>query len=113
MDARPDWLVISTNDAWFGDRAGPRQHLAIGQMRAIESGLPVARSANTGISAVIGPQGRILAQLPLYEAGVLVRALPAPLPRTPYDRLGELVWAMMAAFAAFSPRLGLALARGG
>lgn len=92
---RPDWLVISTNDAWFGDRAGPRQHLAIGQMRAIESGLPVARSANTGISAVIGPRGRIVSQLPLYEAGVLTEALPAPLGRTVYDRLGNLVWGLM------------------
>ena len=96
-DQRPDWLVVVTNDAWFGDGAGPAQHLAIAQMRAIESGLPLARSANTGISAVIDAHGRILDSLPLYTPGVIETALPPALPRTLYDRLGDaLFWLLLA-----------------
>ena len=109
---RPDWIAISTNDAWFGDRAGPRQHLAIGQMRAIESGLPVARSANTGISAVIGPRGRILNQLPLYQPGVLTQPLPAPLRPTPYDVWSDLIWALMLLLVVFAPNLSGLASRG-
>ena len=109
---RPDWIAISTNDAWFGDRAGPRQHLAIGQMRAIESGLPVARSANTGISAVIGPRGRILDALPLYQPGVIAAPLPAPLRRTPYDAWGDLGWALLLLLVVLAPRLSGLASRG-
>ena len=50
---RPEFLMHITNDAWFGDIIGPYQHLVQVQFRAIEQGLPAARSANTGISAVI------------------------------------------------------------
>ncbi|MGV6820407.1 MAG: apolipoprotein N-acyltransferase [Parvularcula sp.] len=92
---RPDWLVVVTNDAWFGDNAGPRQHLHLARLRAIESGLPMARSANTGISALIDPYGRILAEIPLYQTGQIVEALPRPLGRTGYDRLGELVYLLL------------------
>ena len=78
-------------------------------MRAIESGLPVARSANTGISAVIDPLGRLVTTLPLYEAGVIETALPAPAARTPYDRLGDAVFFVMLALVAGGPWLsGLA-----
>ncbi len=86
---RPRWLVTVTNDAWFGDDAGPKQHLDIARLRAIESGLPMARSANTGISAMIDPYGRITGEIGLYETGVLTRALPAPAARPLYDRLGN------------------------
>ncbi|MEM9989367.1 MAG: apolipoprotein N-acyltransferase, partial [Pseudomonadota bacterium] len=80
---RPDWLVLVTNDGWFGDNAGPKQHLDIARLRAIESGLPIARAANTGISAMIGPKGRLQDQLPLYTSGAITLELLAPLPRTP------------------------------
>jgi apolipoprotein N-acyltransferase len=86
---RPDWLVIVTNDGWFGDDAGPKQHLDIARMRAVETGLPVARSANTGISALIGPRGETVYRLPLYEPGVITAALPKPLAFTPYMVIGE------------------------
>ncbi|WOI53347.1 apolipoprotein N-acyltransferase [Parvularcula sp. LCG005] len=89
-DQRPEWLVVMTNDAWFGDNAGPRQHLDISRLRAIESGLPMARSANTGISALIDPYGRIVESLPLYEAGAITKTLPRSISRTPYDRLGSI-----------------------
>lgn len=92
---RPDWLVVVTNDAWFGDNAGPRQHLHLARLRAIESGLPMARSANTGISALIDPHGRILDEIPLYQNGQIVEALPLPLGRTGYDRWGELVYLLL------------------
>lgn len=92
--ARPDFLIQITNDAWFGNGAGPRQHLAQARMRAIEQGLPLARAANTGISAMIDPHGRVLAALALNEAGFIDAALPLPLPPTPYSRTGDLPLAL-------------------
>ncbi len=87
---RPAFLLQITNDAWFGQFAGPHQHLAQARMRAIEQGLPMLRAANTGISAVIGPRGRILAHLPLGVADTLDAAVPVPLPPTVYSRAGDL-----------------------
>ncbi len=55
---RARWLVNVTNDGWFGTSVGPYQHVAQVRMRAVEQGLPMARSANTGISALIDPVGR-------------------------------------------------------
>jgi apolipoprotein N-acyltransferase len=86
---RPDFLMQITNDAWFGALSGPYQHLAQARLRAVEQGLPMVRVANTGVSAMIDPLGRITAQLPLGEAGWLDAALPASLPPTPYARTGE------------------------
>jgi apolipoprotein N-acyltransferase len=88
-EARPDVLLIITNDAWVGSNAGPRQHLVQAQARAIEQGLPVFRAANTGISAVIDARGDIADFLPLNEEGYLDAAVPAPLPPTFYARIGD------------------------
>lgn len=87
---RPDFLLQITNDAWFGRWAGPQQHLAQARMRAAEQGLPLARSANTGISAMIDPYGRVTASLALGAAGALDAALPQRLPPTLYSRTGDL-----------------------
>jgi len=76
---RPDWLVNITNDGWYGLSFGPHQHLAMAQTRAVEEGLPLVRSAYTGISAVIDPYGRIVASLPLGEEGILDARLPMKL----------------------------------
>ncbi len=85
---RPDLLVNVTNDSWFGNSAGPRQHLAAARMRSVEEGLPMLRAANTGISAVIDAQGRVLARLGLGRRGVLVAPVPGRLERTPFSRMG-------------------------
>lgn len=86
---RPDMLLQLTNDAWFGTWSGPYQHLAQARMRAIEQGLPLLRAANTGVSAMIDPAGRVTGALPLGEHGHLDRPLPAPLPPTIYARTGD------------------------
>ncbi len=92
---RPAFLIQITNDAWFGKGAGPRQHLAQARMRAIEQGLPLARAANTGISAMIDPRGRVIASLPLNQAGFVDAPLPAALPPTFYSRTGDLPFALL------------------
>ncbi|MDE4135049.1 apolipoprotein N-acyltransferase [Phaeobacter sp. QD34_3] len=86
---RPDVLVQITNDAWFGTRSGPYQHLVQARMRAAEQGLPMLRAANTGISGVIDPYGRLGQALPLGEVGYVDVLLPAPLPATLYSRAGD------------------------
>ncbi|NDR59506.1 apolipoprotein N-acyltransferase [Aliiruegeria sabulilitoris] len=87
---RADWLVQITNDAWFGQVSGPWQHLALARLRAVEQGVPMLRAANTGISAAIDPYGRVIAALPMGQAGKLDVALPAPLAPTFYARRGDL-----------------------
>lgn len=86
--ARPDWIVNVTDDAWFGNSAGPRQDFTNARLRAVEEGLPVARDANSGISAMIDPFGRVIASLPLNYQGVLIAPLPKPQPATFYARWG-------------------------
>jgi len=88
---RPDWIALVTNDAWFGDSSGPRQHLAAGRARAVEEGMPLARAANTGISALFDASGRELGRIGMDRQGVFVAPLPGELPPTVFSRLG--LWA--------------------
>ena len=90
-DDRPDWLLNVTNDGWFGRSPGPFQHFASARFRAVEEGLPLARAANTGISAMVDPFGRVIAALPLGTEGALDVFLPPPLPPTLFARTGLLV----------------------
>lgn len=85
--AGAEWLVLVTNDGWFGAWAGPRQHFEKARMRAVETGLPVARAANRGISAMIDPWGR--AEEAAAGERALDARLPDSLPPPPYARRGE------------------------
>jgi apolipoprotein N-acyltransferase len=85
---RPSWIVNVTNDAWFGNSAGPRQHLAAARLRAVEEGIPLMRAANTGISAGFDPRGHELARLGLGQTGFLPVRLPSALRAPLYARAG-------------------------
>ena len=63
------WLVNITNDAWFGKKGGPSQHLAISRMRALENNLPLVRVANTGISAKVNKFGKLTKYIPVDKRG--------------------------------------------
>ncbi len=97
--ARPGWLLNVTNDAWFGRTPGPHQHLLQVRLRAVEEGLPIVRSANSGISAVIDPLGRITASLPLGEAGMIDAPLPAAI-EPPFNSQQRGVWIWLCLGAA-------------
>jgi len=87
--ARPGWLINLTNDAWFGSSAGPYQHFHQARVRAVEQGLPLARAANTGISAIIDPYGRILGEIGLGERGAVDAELPKIGRETLFVQLGR------------------------
>jgi len=86
---RADWIVQITNDSWFGSFSGPEQHLDQVRLRAIEQGISVVRSAQTGISAVIDPMGRVVQSLPMHTAGSIDQAIPHARPPTIYARVGD------------------------
>jgi len=88
-DERAGWLLNLTNDGWFGISSGPYQHFAQARLRAIEQGLPLVRAANTGISAVVDPLGRIIKSLPLGTEGLLDAPLPRAIAPTLYARFGD------------------------
>ena len=84
------WLINVSNDAWFQDSSAPHQHLQIARMRALESARYMARATNTGISAIIDAQGKIVQRGAQFVEEV-VRGTVQPLRgRTPYMRIGDL-----------------------
>jgi len=99
---RPAWLFNPSNDAWFAD-TGPWQHLALARLQAIAEGLPIARSTPTGVSALIGPHGELIATLPQRQAGVIEYILPPRAPTTLFAHTGN--WMTLALILA---ALGLA-----
>lgn len=99
--AYPAWLLNVTNDAWFGDSSGPRQHLEMARARAVEQGVPLVRAANTGISAVVDAYGRILKQLPLNVTGVIDSPLPQPaIQPTIFTLYGKYLTILLGLFSA-------------
>ena len=92
-----DLLVNITNDAWYGRTSAPFQHLAMATFRAVENGKYLVRAANTGITAVVDPRGRILEPTPLFDRAVLVRDVPFVPGRTFYARYGDVfAWGCVA-----------------
>jgi apolipoprotein N-acyltransferase len=82
-------LVTVTNDGWFGHSTARSLHLQIAQMRSIETGRYLLRAANDGISAIIGPDGRVLATAPGYVPAVLRGAVVPMLGLPPFARFGN------------------------
>jgi apolipoprotein N-acyltransferase len=85
-----DFLVIITNDGWFGTTSGPHQHSRMSILRAIENRIPIVRAANTGISMIIDPYGRELKTLPLNTMGVMMDKIPFIQKPSFYARFGDL-----------------------
>ena len=91
-DDKPKWLLNLTNDGWYGDSSGPRQHLVSTQLRAVEEGITIVRVANSGISAIISPVGEILGQIPLNQKAAFDTKLPEKIEtNTLYGEFGNLL----------------------
>lgn len=83
------YLVNVTNDGWFGNSIEPHQHAQMARMRALETGRFLLRSTNTGLTAIVAPNGKMTQQLPLFEVGVLRGEITPMAGLTPYARLGD------------------------
>jgi apolipoprotein N-acyltransferase len=103
---RPGLILNVTNDGWFGDTPGPRQHFAQAQLRAVETGLPLVRAANTGISAVVDAYGRVVHSLPVGQAGVIDSSLPGVANPTFFSKFGNLTFVGMCVFCAVASLIG-------
>lgn len=105
-------LVNVTNDAWFGDSTAAHQHLQITRMRALEAGRTMLRAANDGISAIIGPDGRVTSTLPRFQPGVLTGSVQPRVGLTPYARFGNwpvIVLSLAILLGGLAPGAGSAL----
>jgi apolipoprotein N-acyltransferase len=83
------YLVNVTNDAWFGHSIEPYQHMQIARMRALETGRYLLRATNTGLTGIVSPDGKIIAQAPLFQATVLTGEFIPMAGLTPFIRLGD------------------------
>ena len=90
VDKGADVLVNITNDAWYGESSAPYQVLAMAAMRSVETKVPMVRVANTGISALIEPSGRITNRTPLFVRGTVIVKVPWRPVRTVYTMVGDL-----------------------
>jgi apolipoprotein N-acyltransferase len=94
-------LVNITNDAWYGHTSAPYQHFAMARFRAVENGRYLVRAANTGITAVVDPRGRVLERTPLFERALVVRDVPFVGEPTFYSRRGDVfAWSCLGAAVA-------------
>ena len=90
-NSKPTNLLINlTNLAWFGKSQAPTQQLRLSQLRSLETGLPALRATNTGITAVLGPDGKVLQALPEFIQGTLSTQVQAYSGKTPYVIWGNL-----------------------
>jgi apolipoprotein N-acyltransferase len=90
-----DFILQITNDAWFGKSIGPQQHLAQLRIRAIEYGLPVIRVANTGITAIIDANGKVVENLAVNKSGFLDSFIPSRKKSTVYGLFGDLIFLLL------------------
>jgi apolipoprotein N-acyltransferase len=90
IERRSTLLVNVTNDAWFGDSTAPHQHVDISRMRSLESGRPMLRATNDGVTALIAHDGSVIASLPQFRKGVLTGSVVPRTGLTPYLRFGNL-----------------------
>jgi len=97
--AGAELLVNITNDAWYGTTSAPYQHLAMAAFRAVENRRYMVRAANTGITAVVDPWGRVLEPTRLFDRTVLVREVPFVAETSFYTRHGDLFARACAAIA--------------
>jgi apolipoprotein N-acyltransferase len=88
--AGSELLTTITNDAWYGTSSAPFQHFELATMRAIEQGRYLARAANTGISGLVDPYGRVLVRTNLFETTVVVGQVRVRQEQTVYARIGDI-----------------------
>jgi len=84
-----NFLVNVSNDAWFGKSVAPYQHLQIARLRAMETGRPILRATNTGVTAIVDHLGRLTAMSPPFKLDVLEGSIQPRAGMTPYARTGN------------------------
>ena len=90
-DARDANILLTvSNDTWFGKSIGPHQHFQIARMRALENAKPLLRVTNDGITAIISPRGKVLEQLPRFNAGILKTQVAPYRGYSPFSQYGSL-----------------------
>ncbi|MGL4827027.1 MAG: apolipoprotein N-acyltransferase [Vibrionaceae bacterium] len=98
LSADTDFILTLSNDTWFGNSIGPHQHMEIARMRALENGMPLLRSTNTGITAAVDHHGKIIKQLPQFTTEVLRVKVTPTTGETFYRQWGDIplyVWVMV------------------
>jgi apolipoprotein N-acyltransferase len=101
-----DLLVNITNDGWYGRTSAPHQHMAMAVFRAVESGKFLVRAANTGITAIVDPRGRVRQRTELFDRTALVGDVDIVPGQTPYTRHGDVfAWACLGASVALTATL--------
>lgn len=100
VQAGSELVTTITNDAWYGNSSAPYQHFQLASMRAIEQGRYMVRAANTGISGIVDPYGRVVQQSAIFEQSALVEQVRFLTIRTAYSKIGDVVaYAAMAIIA--------------